>query len=83
MEIVDVVGERGGGRTRRTRRRDAAAVGEDDGDGERTGPPSSGPYARAKETTMEELLDVLARRGEAGGRVIDEGGGDGFHWLRF
>ena len=32
---------------------------------------------------MEELLDVLARGGEAGGRGIDEGGGDDFARLCF
>ena len=72
VELVDMVGRCRGGWTRRARRRDAAAVRRRPRDGEAAVRPRSNRKARATETTMAELLDVLARRVEAGGRGIDD-----------
>ena len=40
----------------------------DDGDGGRTGPPSSTPWSRVKKMTMMEPLDVFSGAGEVGAR---------------
>ena len=71
-ELVDVIRRRGDERTRRARRRKAAAVAGNALDAERTTRPGSIQSMWAKETTMVELLDNKRRWGKAGGRVDDE-----------
>jgi hypothetical protein len=70
--LVDMVRRREGGRSWRTRRRGAAAVAGKRLDPERVARPSSVSSVETKETTAGRLMDILARRGKAGGRGIDE-----------
>ena len=49
-----------------------AAVGEDDGEGERTERPGLGSSVERKEMTARRLLDVSLGAGEVGGHRIDE-----------